>query len=266
MMNQPMIRRITVALAAIGLAACSADEATSPSTSLDLNAAASQAALGDINSLNGLLGMLGLQQTGAPITLPSLCAFSSADQAFDCPTQTISGLTLRTQYYLYDASNVSLSAFNAATTSSLRLVNDLTGNTTVPSTGSTISATVSHHSDMKLGGLLATTRTLNGTSTDHEVITSTGGSVGTRSTVDLNSTTSNVVFPTTGETRWPSSGSITADATTATTLGVLPSVSVTGHAVVTFNGTNIATVVSTFAGVTRTCQVDLTGATAPRCN
>src|SRR4051794_15584263 len=118
MMTHSMIRRFMVALAATSLAACGDKDAVSPTASLDLNVAVNQAALGDINALNGGLGLLGLQQTSTtPIALPSLCSFSSADQAFDCPTQTLSGLTLRTQYYLYDASNVSLSAFNASTTS-----------------------------------------------------------------------------------------------------------------------------------------------------
>jgi hypothetical protein len=175
----------------------------------------------------------------------------------------VNGLTYALKYFLYDAGGVALTFVDPIHAASLRTVVDVTGTVTNGSSSSGTVATIDHHSDMTLGGLLSTTRTLNGTSRDRDVVT-TSGVTNMRTSIDLTGTTANLVLPS-GSSKWPASGTITSIANSATTIGSLPQVTTSANAVLTFNGTSTATLVATVSGRVTTCQIDLTGATSPRC-
>jgi hypothetical protein len=249
------------------LGACSAGEPLEPSAAAGLDAAVQQASLGNINALNGGVTVLGFSQAAlTPPVVPSLCNFSSADQSFDCPAGAVGGLTIRSSYILYDLAGVAQSQLNGATTDAVRVLTDVTGTVTLPSTDIIQSVAVNHHSDMRLSGLLSGPHTLNGASVDHDVITSAGvASPSAQTTLDITGIAANIVFPSSGETRWPTSGTVTNTAISVTTSGSLPAVTTTAQAVMTFNGTNLATVVVTFSGRSQTCTIDLSGASSPRC-
>jgi hypothetical protein len=155
-----------------------------------------------------------------------------------------------------------MAAYDPATTASLRTVWDASG-TFTSSGSSTSSLQLTHHSDLKLDGLLSTSRTLNGTSTDHGIVDTGSGNTAVHAVIDVNGTATNVVLPS-AQGSYPSSGLLAEDITASTTSGGF-STNATGRATLAFNGTNFALL--TFSGGlgTKACTIDLSGATAPRC-
>jgi hypothetical protein len=258
------IRLIPIAASAV-LAACSATSDTSPNNrSLDISTVLAQANAGDPSSFTGVRTAWALPTSSSTPTLPTSCSFSTSDQRFDCAPVTVHGLTFTTSYYILDGSGASLTTANAAVASAVRVVNDVTGTLDAAAAGSS-KITINKHSDVTLSGLLSGPRVLNGTSTEHDAVTTTASTVNTTAAIDLTSTTSNLVLPSSSTTNWPQSGSITSDMNTTTTIGSLPAIQVPMHAVVTFNGTSIVTIEATVGGRAQTCRIDLTGTVGASC-
>jgi hypothetical protein len=258
------IRLIPIAASA-ALAACSAANDTSPTNkSLDISTVLAQASVGDPSSFAGVRTAWALPTSSSTPTLPTSCSYSSTDQRFDCAAVTLGGLTFKTSYYILDGTGTSLTTANAALATAVRVVSDVSGTLNVAAAGSS-RITIDKHSDLTLSGLLSGPRVLNGTSTEHDAVTTSASTVNTTAAIDLTSTTSNVVLPSSTTTNWPQSGSIASDMNTTTTIGSLPPVGATMHAVLTFNGTSIVTIASTIAGQTLTCRIDLTGTVGPSC-
>jgi hypothetical protein len=254
-----------MAAAAMFAAACSASSDTSPNNKqLDISTVLTQTSAGDPSAYAGVRTAWALPTASTSPTLPTSCAYSQADQRFDCAAVTVKGLTFTTSYYVLDASGASLTAPDATLAAAVRAVSDVTGTLDVSAAGSN-QITINKHSDLTLSGLLSGPRVLNGASTEHDVITTTAGTVNTTSNIDLASTTSNLVLPSATTTKWPQSGSITSDMNTTTGIGSLPSITTKMHSVLTFNGTSIITIAMTISGQTLTCRVDLSGVTGPVC-
>ncbi len=256
---------VAVAILAAG---CGSDSPSTPtSPQLNVSAVISQMSVGSLVGIPGGSGSLGVPSTAtAPVVTASTCTYSSATQGFVCPSIASSGLTFSATYWLYDAAGHSQTQASASTTASVRAVIDASG--TVSGTAGTVSGsmTVANHSDLTMTGLLGNNRTLNGASTGHDSLTATGNGA-TTVVVDLTTLANNIVIPATeGDgSSWPLSGTLTIDARTSTKTGVLPTVSASAHAVVTFNGTSIVNVSGTVAGLPTTCRIDLSGKTAPVC-
>lgn len=246
-------------------ASCSSDSATSPTQSAtSLSAAISQTSVIDANTFASARTMASTTTTAnaTPSFDPASCTYSSSDGSFTCPTKTASGLTFQLKYFLYNSSGVAMSAYDAATTASLRTVWDASGTfTTTGSSASTLQLT--HHSDLTLNGLLGTSRTLGGTSSDHGIFDTGSGGSAVHAVLDVAGTATNVVLPAT-QGGYPSSGLLATDITAATTSGGF-STTATARGTLAFNGTNFALLtLSSGAGI-KTCTIDLSGATAPRC-
>jgi hypothetical protein len=271
-MHKMMNRSAIVLAVAVTMAGCSGDSATSTTGpkphQLDVSTEIAAMANGSVGGIPGESSLLSLPtSTTLPAIVPSACAYSSTTQAFTCPAATVQGLTFNVSYYLSDANGASQSAPDVNSTASIRVVADTRGTVSLPSTvGSSTSVTLSDHADMTMSGLLATSRALNGTSVAHFDV-STTGSTSAHSLIDMTTTTTNVMLPPEGSaTAWPTSGTVTTDATAVTSIGFLPSVTTNARAVVTFDGTSSPTVVVTVAGVVRTCKIDLTGRAQPSCS
>jgi hypothetical protein len=247
------------------LAACSASSDTSPNNKpLDISTVLAQASAGDPASFAGVRTAWALPTSSSTPTLPTSCAYSSTDLRFDCAPVSVGGLTFTTSYYILDGSGTSLTTANATAAAAVRVLTDITGTLNVATAGSS-RITIDKHSDLTLSGLLSGPRVINGTSTEHDAITTAATTVSTTATIDLTSTTSNVVLPSSTTTAWPQSGTITSTMNTTTTMGSLPSVQVPMNAVLTFNGTSVVTVVATISGRTETCRIDLSGTVGPSC-
>lgn len=256
-MNLRLVRFAIVAI--VTAAACSSDNEpmTAPSQPLDVSAALSASAAGDPWSYPNLSSSFANLPSFANLTGLS-CAYSSANQRFDCAPASLAGLTFKTSYYLLGADGGSLDVADASKVAAIRSLVDVTGTFTIPpNQGESRTLTVDKHDDLTLSGLLSGTRTLNGSSTEHDVLAMTINGVNSSTALDITTSTVNLVLPN-GSNKFPASGTITMDSKSATTVAPLPAVTTTTHSVLTFNGTDIATLVTTISGHTQTCAIDLT--------
>jgi hypothetical protein len=275
-MTRSTLRPLLAAFAAALVAGCHSDSPSGPANSqqntLDLTTILSQMSLGRVSSVPGASSVIAVPSiAGAPVIVPASCSYSAAVQGFTCPTVSSGGLTWDISYFLYDAAGHSQSQADAGTTAAVRTVVDTKG-TTSPPPANGISATVvlSDHSDLTMSGLLTTTHKLNGNGTSHYDMT-LSGAASLHAVIDMTTATNNVVLPVQSDATtpaWPSSGTITTDTKTVTTIGNVGAVTTTSHAVITFNGTNTATIVYTTSLSTTitTCKVDLTGKSPPVCS
>jgi len=239
-------RRFLVALAGVlAIAGCqSSDDATAPlsSSTLDLSSLLSEMAAGSAN-IPSSLGVAGFAVPVVPPVVPSSCQYSASIQGFTCGTLASNGVTFGATLFLLDAAGNFQTQPDAATTAAIRTVTDMTGTTKLEQSGSG-SLSLTSHQDMTLSGLLSGTHVINGTGTSHTDITLTAPTA-MHAVTDQKSVTANVTVPKAGSaTRWPTSGTITTDATTTSQSG---SQSITGtvHSVLTFNGSSTATTTTT---------------------
>jgi hypothetical protein len=260
-----------VALTAIVAGCTENSSAPSTSKSIDLPAILSEMSFASGLTIAGA-GASPTTRLGTSISTPapSSCGYSASVQGFVCPTVTSNGIAFDLTYYLYDAAGHALSSTDAAAIASVRTVSDLKGTASIPPTGGT-SGTIAltDHHDMTLTGLLGDKRTLNGTTSSHHDV-SLSGATTFRAVIEGASVTHDVVLPKEGSSPpWPLSGTMTSDFTTAVS-HPSPAVTTSTHSVITFTGSNMATLVSTTTtsagAITTTCTIDLSGAKAPVCS
>ena len=245
-------------------ASCSSDSATGPTTgSASLSAAISQTTYGDASTFASATSALtNVPGAAAPTFDPGACTYSSSDNSFTCPSKTASNVNFQLKYFLYDAAGVAMNAYDPAVTDRLRTVWDASG--TFSTTGATpTTVQLAHHSDLTLTGLLGTTRTLNGTSTDHDIVDSGTGSGATHATVDVAGSATSLVLPAAAG-QFPASGLLASDITLKNTTGAFSSTA-NLRGTLAFNGTKFALLTISSGVGTTACTIDLTGATSPRC-
>ena len=187
------------------------------------------------------------------------CPFDAAAGRNVCPTETRDGLTIQRSAAFKDAAGNTQQAFDTLTTNSVNTRTAVSG-TKTRRNGAT--STVQHASDRTVTGLAqgSTQRTVNGTSAGTENTTgsdSTGSFTVVRVVGD---TVTSVVIPeqTAGDARpFPTSGTVVRSMrVTVTYAGQSPTTS-TRREVITYNGSNTATVVITKDGTTKTCTIPL---------
>jgi hypothetical protein len=247
-------------------ASCGSDSATSPTPSATgLSAAISQASVVDANtfaSARTMANPASNSANAAPTFDPASCTYSSSDNGFTCPSKSATGLTFQLKYFLYNSAGVPMNAYDAATTASLRTVWDASGTFTTTGT-STSTLQLTHHGDLTLSGLLGTSRTLQGTSSDHGIFDTGSGTSAVHAVLDVAGTATSVVLPAT-QGAYPSSGSLATDITASTTSNGF-STTANAHGTLVFDGTNFAVLTLSSGAGTKACTIDLSGATAPRC-
>lgn len=263
-MMKTILRLSLIAVLASALA-CSSTDSTGPQVSLDVNSVIAQTAKGDLSTFAGARTAIGLPGVELPNFDPASCPFVAGDQSFTCAPRTEGSITYNLKYFLYDQNGQPLAMVNPATTSSVRTIVDIAGAVSGANGSGSGSVAINHHSDMMLVGLLSTTKSLSGTSRDRDTVVTTNGSTTIRTAIDATSTTANVILPSNTSNPYPASGSITTDIAGSSTLGSVFSTNTTAHGVLTFNGTKMATLTFTLSGATKTCQIDLSGASAPKC-
>ena len=271
-MSATKLRSTTIA-ALTAIAAGCADNSSAPSSSnsIDLSGVLSQISFASGLTIAGA-GASPTTRLGTSISTPapSSCGYSASIQGFVCPTVTSSGIAFDLTYYLYDAAGHALTSANAAPIASVRAVSDLKGTASIPPTdGTSGTIALTDHHDMTLTGLLGDKRTLNGSTSSHHDV-SLSGATTFRAVIEGTSVTHDVVLPKEGSgAPWPLSGTITSDFTTAVS-HPSPAVNTSTHSVITFTGSNVATIVSTTTtstgSITTTCTIDLSGAKAPVCS
>ena len=191
------------------------------------------------------------------------CVFNPASGQFDCPSETRDGITYTSRYTLYDASGQVQSAFNRATTASIKTETTASGTTTGRDGGT---STINRTGVMTTTGLgpAATAHTLNGTETGTVVTTRTANGVTVTTNTSINDTTTNLVVPVRSDrdaAAYPLSGSrVHATATTTTNRGETRTSTTKRQE--TFNGTSTVQVEITINGATERCSYDLAARTS----
>ena len=261
----------SVAASALAMAGCRSSDSTGPSSgnTLDLSSLISEmgaASLGAGASTAGVVGIGGFAVPTMPPVVPSSCQYSASVQGFTCAAFTSNGITVNTTLFLLDAAGHFQSQPDAATTAAIRTVTDLQGTMKLDQSGTGTSVTLSSHQDLTLSGLLTDTHIMNGSSTSHSDVVLSGQSA-LHGVTDTKTVTTNLTMP--KSSRWPTSGTVTTDATTSSQLGSV-SVAGTTHSVLTFNGSSVVTVITTITAgsspFSTTCKIDLSGASAPVCS
>ncbi|HET9984215.1 MAG TPA: hypothetical protein VFQ38_11530 [Longimicrobiales bacterium] len=203
----------------------------------------------------------------------SSCTFDAGSGRLVCPAVTRNGVTIERSVAFLDAAGKPQQAYDTVTTNTIdtrltvsgtlirsrRPHRDHDGDGAVAG-NDTVRTTVQDASDRTVSGLAkgSAQRTVNGTSAGKETTTGSD-TTGTFTVVRVvGDTVKNVVVPVASDSiRYPVSGSVTRSMqVTLTRAGQAPTAS-TRREVVTYNGTNTATVVITVNGTTKTCTLPL---------
>jgi hypothetical protein len=197
------------------------------------------------------------------------CTFSAASSRVECPPLTRNGITTTRSVAYATAGGAVQQAWDSVTTDRINTRVGVTGTRTRVTRRDSATTTVSHSAERTVTGLArgSTRITVNGSSAGRE--TSNGkDSVGTYTAVRVaGDTTRSVAIPvsTTGVLSSPASGSVTRVMTVTVTRGG-SATSSSRREVVTYNGTDTATVVITKDGATTTCKLPLRGRARPTCS
>jgi hypothetical protein len=185
------------------------------------------------------------------------CTFSATDGRVSCPDGMRRGLTITRSFQFMDASGTVQSAPNSSTNS---IDEQLSVSGTMTRHDGAVTSTVQHSSDRTVAGLApgSSQRTVDGASKgdEHTQGTSPQGSFTAVRTVG--DTTTGLVIPLQdGHPTYPAAGRVVrAMEVTVTVEGRSP-VTATRKEVITYDGSNSATVVITRNGTTKNCKLPL---------
>ena len=185
------------------------------------------------------------------------CAFSTTTNRLECATITHNGLTVTRSFSFLNASGVVQQAFDTATTNTVNVKKTVSGTITHHET---VTSTVKGSSDLTVAGLASgsTQRTVNGTSAGTDASTGTRGGVAFTASRSAGDTTTGLVIPIQKDhPTYPTAGTIIRSMTaTVTVSGQTPSTS-SRREVITFDGSATAKIVITHDGVTKNCTKPL---------
>lgn len=190
--------------------------------------------------------------------LPGTCAFNAVSGRVECDTVVRHGLSIVRSAAYSDASGTVQEHFDSLTN---------TVNVTVDVSGSYQrrdgdSTTVDHHSDRTVTGLApgSGSRTVSGASGGTETTTGTDSTGSFTAVRTLGDTIQDVVLPAPGSSgpHYPTAGSIIRAMEASVTYSGGSPVTSSRREVITFDGSEIATVVITRDGVTKNCTLNLT--------
>ena len=197
----------------------------------------------------GLLGPFRVDSVG------SSCVFSSSTGLVTCGPITRSGLTLLLTASITTADGTAQSKIDTAT-HRVRLTSEVSGTKTRRDIATSV---IAHKSDRTVAGLdkASTRRTVDGTSVGTERTTGVTDAGAFEAIRTVNDTTSGIVIPLeNGKPTYPHAGRISRNMSVTVTLEGTTT-SHTRSEIITFDGTDTATVVITQDGVTKTCALPL---------
>lgn len=263
-------RLLPVSLAAAVLSACAGDDAVAPVDSpllnADLAAAMADGVGEDVQTMRELswglrLGVMFLNPTFGPPR--SGCPFDAGSGWHDCePVELPNGLIIDREYAFYDAAGAAMEQFDPVQTASIRVRRTVAGEFERETERGSLSSVVHHARDFTVSGLQGEEqkRTWNGTGASQVNRTRISDQRGTRS-YELASdvSVSDVEVPARNNPErdpWPLSGTITQHATGKVTQdGETRSFERT--IMITFNGTQFASVTVTGPDGSETFEIDL---------
>jgi hypothetical protein len=184
------------------------------------------------------------------------CTFNASSGRLECDPVTRGGLTITRSAAFTDADGNVQQAFDGSTTNTINVQVEVSG-TKERHDGN--SSTIHHHSDHTVTGLAegSTELTLNGESAGVETTTGTDDVGDFTAERKIGDTVEDLVVPVHRGRRFPTSGTIVRTVeVTITYTGQAPK-TFSRREVVTFTGSNSATVEITQDGSTRTCSLVL---------
>ena len=230
---------------ALGLAACSDDDITDPSTDpnvdADLATAIGVATVQDAGLFSNPGFISGNIGTGNEFNL-SNCTFTQSSSRFECPSETSGGFTLTRSYSFTDANGTVLNTFNPATVAGFNVRSRVTGGASM---GTSWTGTVDLNRDFSVTGVspTSTSWTWNGSGSS-SITTSRVTAGGDTRTYNLQWTTDvddvTIGYPLTAGS-FPTSGTITRNVTATFVGGDFDGQTVTRTVTVTFTGNQTAT-------------------------
>lgn len=267
---------LPVGLAAL-LGACAGDSTLgpveSPTLNADLAAAVADGVGEDVQTMRELgwglrLGIMFLTPSFGQ--LPGGCPFNAATGWHDCEPVTLpNGLVIDRQYAFYNAAGTATEQFDADQTASIRAQRTVDGEFERDTDRGSLSSEVHHARDFTVSGLQGDEqkRIWNGTGASEVSKTHISDERGTRS-YELSSdvTVAEVEVPTRNNDDrdpWPLSGTITQQVQGSVTWGD-ESRSFERTIVVTFNGSQFASVTVTGPDGSETFEIDLANRRAHR--
>ncbi len=244
------LRTLTFVTVAAFAAACSSDSTAPNRQPADLGAVLTEMNVPAVAA--SLVPGLPATPSASAIT-PSSCSYDAATQRFNCPVETVTGVSFTRWFTLLNAGGTPQSQFDAATTDGVHLNSSIQGNFTA--NGSKV--IVAGNEDLTLRGLLSGVHTLAGTSLLN--VNGTDAATGNPFVLSVSTTIDDLVLPDTPADRWPKSGSVTVHAT-----HMMAGITTTSQLSATFNGTSKVAVSLTSGGITVSCTVDL-ASQSPSC-
>ncbi|MGD8277893.1 MAG: hypothetical protein PVH00_07695 [Gemmatimonadota bacterium] len=185
------------------------------------------------------------------------CAWDATVERVVCTVEADNGLTVERSFAFLDADGNVQTSFDGVTTDVMNTRIAVTGTAT---RNNGLTSTVDHLSDRTVTGLAAgsTERTVNGTVAGTEITTGTNDTGDFTVLRVMGDTTKNVVVPLhTGTAPYPVAGTVIRSMqVTLTYAGQAPETS-TRREVVTYDGSDTATLVITQDGATKTCSIPL---------
>ena len=185
------------------------------------------------------------------------CTYDPATGRVECDPITRHGLTIVRSAGFLDAEGNPQSAFDEQTTNTVNTRISVTG-TMTRRDGAT--SEVDHESDRTVSGLAAgsTERTVNGTSRGHELTNGTNDTGDFTAERIAGDTIQGVVIPILdGNPSYPTAGTIIRSMQVTLTYAGEAPVTRNRREVITYDGSDTATIVITHNGETRTCQLPL---------
>jgi hypothetical protein len=189
--------------------------------------------------------------------LPDTCTFDATSGRVTCPDKTDRGLTISASFAFKDAADVAQAKFDTLTTNS---VNDKVTVSGTRTRRDSSTSTVNNTSDRTVTGLApgSTQRTINGTANGTETTVGTRDGVGFTAVRTASDTTTGLVIPISdGHPTVPSAGVVIRSMTVTITPDGGAATTRSRREQITFDGTNVVSVVITQDGITKTCSITL---------
>jgi len=183
--------------------------------------------------------------------------YSAATGRLVCNAESRDGLTINRSIAYKSSAGTAQPAFDSATTNTINVQVSVTGTVTRRDSAT---AKVTHASDQTVSGLApgSTQRTVNGTSKGEEDVSGTSDKGAFTALRIVGDTTRGLIIPVAdGRPTFPTAGTVIREMKVTVTVTGQAATTHSRREVVTYNGTDAATIVITQDGTTKTCTLAL---------
>ena len=190
-------------------------------------------------------------------SLPDACTFNATSGRVSCPDKLDHGLTISRSFAFTDTAGAAQAKFDTTSTDAVNVKVAVSG-TRIRRNSST--SAVDHHSDRTVSGLApgSSERTVNGTAKGTETTDGVRDGVSFTAVRTAGDTTTGLVIPLVdGRPTIPSAGVVVRSMTVTITPAGGTATTKSRREKITFDGSNVVSVVVTQDGVTKNCTITL---------